>query len=336
MPVTPSPPLADRSWSYRGPKTLRAGRDSPDPILADAVLDNFSAGSRANLEGALAAGAELVESDVRDFTLVSKTMSELGPEVIVHLAAQGEVRRSIREPALDAETNVVGTVSGLEAGRGAGARRFVLASAGGAIYGEGSDIELPAAQSARLAPLCPQRHEQAAADQYTELYRRMYGLSSVALRLANVYGPRQNPNGEAGVVAIFSEALVNGKRPVIFGDGSQTRDYVFVDDVVEALVAAATGDVKGPVNIATGTETRLLALLERIAATGRMLEPAGEPAACDTEPVFEPRRPGEVAESRSTNREHHESSAEGQRRAWRKACCERSSARPVPSGRPRA
>jgi UDP-glucose 4-epimerase len=254
------------------------------------VIDDLSSGRRANLEAALAAGAELLEGDVLDPDFVMDVATGLRPDAIVHFAAQGEVRRSIDEPAFDATANVVGTINMLEAGRAAGTERFVLASTGGAIYGEGEDIDLPAAESAPMAPLCPYGLSKLAAEQYLDLYRRMYGSGSVALRFANVYGPRQNPKGEAGVVAIFCELLLSGDRPVVFGDGGQTRDYVFIDDVIEAVLAATTGEVQGPVNIGTGVETGLMDLIARIAAAaaGTGIEPAG------FEPGFEPARPGEV------------------------------------------
>lgn len=258
------------------------------------VIDDLSSGRRANLDLAISAGAELLEGDVLDAAFVTDVASTLGPDAIVHFAAQGEVRRSIDEPAFDATANVVGTVSMLEAARAAGVGRFVLASTGGAIYGEGSDLELPVPESAPLAPLCPYGLSKLGAEQYLDLYRRMYGCGSVALRFANVYGPRQNPKGEAGVVAIFCELLLGGGRPTVFGDGRQTRDYVYVDDVIEAVTAAIDSDVQGPVNIGTGVETDLTTLLGQIAAAGAALDAGADPGPGDFEPTFEPPRPGEV------------------------------------------
>ena len=145
-----------------------------------------------------------------------------------------------------------------------------------------------------LDTLCPYGQSKLTGEQYLGLYGRMYGLSSTALRFANVYGPRQNPKGEAGVVAIFGELLLNGGQPVVFGDGTQTRDYVFVDDVIEAIVSALNCDIQGPVNIGNGVETSLLAMIEQMARSGRELGIRGRPAGADFEPVFEPARPGEV------------------------------------------
>ncbi len=189
--------------------------------------------------------------------------------MIFHLAAQGEVRRSIEQPAFDATVNVVGTVNLVEAARASGVGRFMLASTGGAIYGEGSGRDLPVAESSSLEPLCPYGLSKLAGEEYLLLYRRMYGLSSVALRFANVYGPRQRPKGEAGAVAIFGELLLEGKRPVVFGDGTQTRDFVYIDDVIKAVLAATDSEMEGPVNIGSGIETSLLELLEGLSGPGR-------------------------------------------------------------------
>jgi UDP-glucose 4-epimerase len=250
------------------------------------ILDDLSSGRRENIDGALESGADLVEGDIRDTDLVARTVSAVRPEAVVHLAAQSRVRHSVDQPAFDAAVNVVGTINLLEAVRNLGRGRFVLASTGGAVYGEGGLIDLPAVESAPLRPLCPYGQSKVAAEQYLDLYRRVYGLSSIGMRLANVYGPRQDPRGEAGAVATFGELLLRGGRPVVFGDGNQTRDFVYVDDVIEALLKALAGDVQGPVNIGTGTETSLLSLLDSIATA------AEDPGPVD--PEFEPARPGEV------------------------------------------
>lgn len=249
------------------------------------VLDNFSTGKHRNLESALAAGADLIEGDILDRELVEKTLQSVRPQTVFHLAAQGEVQRSIEEPAFDATVNVVGTVNLIEASKEIGLDRFVFASTGGAIYGEGSRIDLPASESGETAPLCQYGLSKRAGEMYLELYRRMYMFNSVALRFANVYGPRQCPKGEAGAVAIFGELLMAGRNPTVFGDGTQTRDYIHVLDVVGALLAAREAGAPGPFNVGTGEETSVLALAEAI---GRM---AGRE---DFEPRFEPRREGEV------------------------------------------
>jgi len=259
-----------------------------------AILDNFSSGKRANIQDALAAGADLHEGDILDAEFVSRAVTAVRPEAIVHLAAQSQVRRSIDQPALDATVNVVGTINLVESGRKAGLGRFVFASTGGAIYGEGGRIDLPAAESAALKPLCPYGQSKLAGEQYLDLYRRMYAFSSIEMRFANVYGPRQDPKGEAGVVATFGELLLNGRQPVVFGDGSQTRDFVYIADVIRAILAALASDVQGPVNIGTGRETGLLTLLEGITNAGQDLDRANGKEATSFDPVFEPPRPGEV------------------------------------------
>jgi UDP-glucose 4-epimerase len=250
------------------------------------IIDDLSTGSRENINGALAAGARLIEGDIRDAALVREVVADTAPGTIYHLAAQGQVRRSIDEPVFDAEVNVVGTVNLLEAGRAIGLGRFVFASSGGAIYGEGERIDLPAAESAPLEPLSPYGLSKLAGEKYLELYRRMYMFNSVSLRFTNVYGPRQNPYGEAGAVAIFGSLLKEGKPPVVFGDGRQTRDFVYIKDTIDAVLTAGRTDVEGPVNIASGVEVSLLELLELIGKHG--------PDGGDFTPVFEPKKPGEV------------------------------------------
>ena len=258
------------------------------------VIDNLSSGKRENLDGALAAGAELIEGDIVDREFVERVVREVGPSTIFHLAAQGEVRRSIDHPSLDATVNVVGTVNLIEAGKEIGLDRFVFASTGGAIYGEGSRIDLPAVESAPLAPLCPYGQSKLAGEQYLELYRRMYMFNSVSLRFGNVYGPRQNPKGEAGAVAIFGELLLEGKRPVVFGDGTQTRDFVYIDDLIEAVLTASRTDVEGAINIGSGVETSLLELLDGLREAGHSLNGDGPSHGSAFEPTFESARPGEV------------------------------------------
>lgn len=255
------------------------------------VFDNLSSGTEANLKGAIEQGIQLKVGDINDRVALEAAVAEAAPEVLFHLAAQGEVRRSIDDPAFDAAANVVGTVNALEAARKAGVRRFVFASSGGAIYGEGSDIDLPAVETAPLAPLCPYGQSKLAGEGYLGLYQRMYGLSSVALRFANVYGPRQNPKGEAGAVAIFGELLLEGKTPTVFGDGTQTRDFVYIDDLIEAVILAGASEVEGAINIGTGRQVSLLDLL-------KALDSAGSSLTLDSfdgfEPLFDEARPGEV------------------------------------------
>jgi UDP-glucose 4-epimerase len=246
------------------------------------VLDDVSTGKRENLEGALARGARLVEADIRDAEATAAIVGEARPEVVFHLAAQIDVRHSVADPARDARINVEGTINVLDAARAAGARRVVNTSSGGAIYGEGRII--PAPEDHPVAPEAPYGLSKFCAEQYCEIFARMHGLSTVSLRYGNVYGPRQDPLGEAGVIAIFCGKLVDGGRPTIFGDGLQTRDYVYVGDVVEANLAAAGSDAVGPFNIGTGVESTVLDIVGA-------LEPH---AGGDFTPEHAPERQGEV------------------------------------------
>jgi len=249
------------------------------------VVDDLSTGSRENLESALAEGAELVEADVRDGAAMLAILESRRPDAVFHLAAQIDVRRSVAEPAFDASINVGGTANLLEAARVAGSRRFVSISTGGAIYGEGDGKELPLGEDAAVEPLSPYGQSKFAAEGYVTLYERLYGLSGISLRLGNVYGPRQDPLGEAGVIAIFCGRLRQGLRPTVFGDGAQTRDYIYVDDVVGAVLAAAGSQASGAYNIGTGLETSVLELIERLRDLG---------GGAEFEPEFAPPRPGEV------------------------------------------
>jgi UDP-glucose 4-epimerase len=224
------------------------------------AVDDLSAGRVENLTEALTAGARLETADVTSADELRRLFMAHRPEVIFHLAAQIEVSRAVEDPLADATANVVGTLSALEAARACGARRFVLASSGGAIYGDAT--EMPTPEDAPLAPLSPYGAAKLAAEQYTALYNDLYGLSTVTLRLANVYGPRQGLSGEGGVIARYCRARVDGAPAQVFGDGLQTRDYVHVRDVVDAFVAAGRSDATGALNIGTGTETTLLDLLE--------------------------------------------------------------------------
>jgi UDP-glucose 4-epimerase len=248
------------------------------------VLDDLSTGRRENLDDAIAKGAELIEAEVTDAAAVSGVFETRRPEVVFHLAAQIDVRRSVSDPVFDLNVNVAGTLNLVQAAREAAARRFILASTGGAIYGEGAGRHLPLDELAECRPDAPYGQSKYAAEGYLSLYGRLYGLSAAALRLGNVYGSRQDPLGEAGVVAIFCGALLGGGTPRVFGDGHQTRDYVYVGDIVEAFLAAAGSEAQGTYNIGTGVETSVLEL-------GRLL--AG---VCDREfdPEMAPGRPGEV------------------------------------------
>jgi UDP-glucose 4-epimerase len=225
------------------------------------VVDDLSSGRLANLETALEHGAELHTEDVTDGAWMTELMAIIRPDVVFHLAAQIDVRRSVDDPAFDAGINVVGTASVLDAARRAGARRVVLASTA-AVYGQPD--ELPTTEASPAAPLSPYGASKAAAESYLALFSRLYGLSTLALRMANVYGPRQDPHGEAGVVAMFSAAAAAGAPAIVFGDGQQTRDYVHVRDVAAAFLAAGLSAVSGVLNISTGRETPVLEVAERL------------------------------------------------------------------------
>jgi UDP-glucose 4-epimerase len=266
---------------FIGSHVVDALLDRGDEVV---VLDDLSTGRRENLDGARGQGAELIEAGITDAAAVAEVFETRRPEVVFHLAAQIDVRRSVSDPVFDLSVNVGGTLNLLEAARVTAARRFVLASTGGAIYGEGAGRQLPLDELAECRPDAHYGQSKYAAEGYLSLYGRLYGLSTAALRLGNVYGSRQDPLGEAGVVAIFCGALLGGGTPRVFGDGRQTRDYVYVGDIVEAFLAAAESEAQGTYNIGTGVETSVLEL-------GRLLA-----TVCDREfdPEMAPARPGEV------------------------------------------
>ena len=216
------------------------------------VVDDLSKGKRERVPAA----ATLYVHDVR--TPLDALVRETGAEAIVHLAAQADVRVSVDDPAFDAAVNVLGTVNVLEAARLVGAR-VVFASTGGAIYGE---CERPARESDPCLPLSPYGAAKLAGEGYLGAFGRLYDAPHVSLRFGNVYGPRQDPHGEAGVVAIFLGRLLDGIPCRIFGDGSQSRDYIYVEDVARATVAALDGDAGGVFNIGTGTATSVLELYD--------------------------------------------------------------------------
>jgi UDP-glucose 4-epimerase len=250
------------------------------------VLDNLSTGKRANLAGALEAGATLHEADVRDAEVVRDLIAAAAPEAVFHMAAQIDVRYSVEHPEGDAQSNVLGAIAVLEAAREAGVGRVVNTSTGGGLYGD-ADV-LPTPEDHPIRPLAPYGQSKYAAEGYCELYTRLHGLPTISLRYGNVYGPRQDVHGEAGVVAIFCGHLVEGRAPTVFGDGGQTRDWVDVSDVVRANLLAAGSALTGPVNIGHGRETSVLDLL------AALRDVSDRPPA---EPVFEAERAGEVRRS---------------------------------------
>ncbi|HWC12315.1 MAG TPA: NAD-dependent epimerase/dehydratase family protein, partial [Acidimicrobiales bacterium] len=230
-----------------------------DRLLAEGhavdVVDDLSTGSLANLAEARAnPNYELTfhRLDIRSPGL-AELMAYRRPEVVFHLAAQADVRVSVERPAFDAEVNVIGTVNVLEGARAAGTRKVVFAASGGTLYGDPTD--LPVRETAPQRPLSPYGVSKKAGGDYLAAYRELHGLEYTALALGNVYGPRQDPHGEAGVVAIFAGLLLSGQQCTVFGDGEQTRDFIFVDDVVDAFARAASRGDGLLVNVGTGRET---------------------------------------------------------------------------------
>ncbi|HKD94102.1 MAG TPA: NAD-dependent epimerase/dehydratase family protein [Gaiellaceae bacterium] len=242
------------------------------------VVDNLSTGSPENFPSA----ATLHELDIRDEAL-EQLVARLRPEVVFHLAAQADVGTSVERPAFDAEVNVVGTVCVLEAARASGAR-VVFTSSGGAIYGE---CERPAREDDEPQPLSPYAASKLAGEEYLATWNRLYHAGHVSCRLANVYGPRQLPTLEGGVIAIFLDRLRDGQETEIFGDGNQTRDFVYVGDVVRALIAAAAAPEGGVYNVGSGVETAV-SELHRLCA---------EVAGVEQKPRFSAARPGDLRHS---------------------------------------
>ena len=240
------------------------------------VLDDFSRGKRENVPE----GVHVHEADIRSDA--GRVFDEVEPEVCFHLAAQADVRVSVERPDFDADVNIIGTLHVLEAAREHGTK-VVFSSTGGAIDGE---CEGPAREDHPRAPLAPYGVSKLAGEEYIAAYNRLYGAAHVSLRFGNVYGPRQDPKGEAGVVAIFMNRVREGEAPHIFGDGTQTRDYVYVGDVVAATLAAAE-HAGGVLNVGTGVETSVLELYGRIQRV----------AGVEREPEFGEARPGELQRS---------------------------------------
>jgi UDP-glucose 4-epimerase len=273
------------------------GSNLVDALLARGdevvVIDNLATGRRSNLDSALARSASLVVEDIRDAALVRSLLEQERPEVVFHLAAQMDVRVSAAKPVYDAEVNVIGTINMLEAARLCGTRRFVFASTGGAIYGE-TDV-LPTPEDTEINSEAPYGHAKYSAEGYCDLWGRLHGLSAMSLRFGNVYGPRQDPLGEAGVVAIFCGKLRDRGRPTIFGDGLQTRDYIYVEEVVNAALIASANEATGPFNVGTGKESSVLDLVDVLQKLGRELNIIG--ANDSFEPEFAPARAGEVQRS---------------------------------------
>ncbi len=237
------------------------------------IIDNLAGGRRDRVPAA----ADLREVDIRDAAAMAAVFEEVRPQAVFHLAAQADVRVSVDDPAFDSDVNVLGTIRVLEAARSCDAR-VVFSSTGGALYGEAELI--PSPESTPALPMSPYGTSKLCAEQYIGLFNRLYGSSHLVLRYGNVYGPRQDPHGEAGVVAIFFGRLTEGGTPLIFGDGRQTRDYVYVGDVVAANLAALEyGGTHQAFNIGTQTETDVVDLLAACqAAAGTAVSPEHRPA----------------------------------------------------------
>ena len=241
------------------------------------VVDNLSTGFERNIPPE----ADFVKCDVRDFGNLEKAFREFRPQVVNHHAAQINVRSSVENPSFDAEVNVVGSLNVLRLCAECGTERFVFSSTGGALYGEPE--KLPAGESAPALPISPYGIAKLATENYARYHSRSFGMRHAILRYANVYGERQNPEGEAGVIAIFCRNVMNGEPCVIFGDGNQTRDYVHVSDVASANVLATRAD-EGTFNIGTSVETSVNDI-------ARIL---GETAGTELEIVYREQRSGEV------------------------------------------
>jgi UDP-glucose 4-epimerase len=269
------------------------GSNLVDRLLAEGhdvdAVDNLSTGSLANL-------AEARRSRVGHLTFhqldvrspdVAELFDRCRPEVIFHLAAQADVRVSVADPIFDADVNVMGSLRVLEGARSSGARKVVFAASGGTLYGNPDAKHLPVKESHPQRPLSPYGVAKKVVGDYLAAYRELHNLEFTALALANVYGPRQDPHGEAGVVAIFAGRLLAGEPCTVYGDGTQTRDFVYVDDVVDAFARAAERGGGLVLNIGTGTETSVNDLYRAMADHAGVDHPAGRA----------PARPGELQRS---------------------------------------
>lgn len=260
-----------------------------DRLLAEGkrvvAVDDLSAGRIANLSEARSYG-QLFSFHNIDIRLdeLRTVFERHRPDVVMHAAAQASVAASVKDPALDASVNLGGLLNVLEASAVVGTRKVVFAGSGGTLYGEPRKLPVKEAARRSARPVSPYGISKAVAIDYLDFYRRMRGLDFTVLALANVYGPRQDPSGEAGVVAIFASSMLAGETPTIFGDGEQTRDYVFVDDVVHAFSLAAERGSGEVMNVGTGLETSVSRIYQLIAGV----------TAFRGEPLFGPHREGDI------------------------------------------
>jgi UDP-glucose 4-epimerase len=279
LPPAPSVLVTGAAGFIGSHLTDRLLRDGADVI----GVDDLSTGHRSNLTDAMAhprfrfVELDIVSKEFREF------VAQVEPQVVVHLAAQMDVRKSVADPLHDARVNVLGTVNVLEAARNAGTRKVVFASSGGTVYGQ--PAVLPVREDAPLLPSAPYGAAKVAGECYVATYERLYGIRGTSLALGNVYGPRQDPHGEAGVVSIFARALVTGSPTTIFGDGTSARDYIHVSDVVEAFVRCMSDSTSGArFNVGTGVATSVRALHDMLA----------QACGSDVRPVMAPARLGEL------------------------------------------
>jgi len=241
------------------------------------IIDNLSTGNLNNVPSS----AEFIKGDIRDRSVLKAAFSEFNPDIINHHAAQIDVRKSVDDPALDADINIKGTLNLLELSRKSGISKFIFASTGGAIYGE-PDL-IPADEDTVPMPISPYGISKFSIEKYLSYYNKIYGLNYTSLRYSNVYGPRQNPLGEAGVIAIFCNKIITGEPCIVYGDGEQTRDYVYVEDVKRANIECILSP-NDSYNIGTSIETSVNGLIEYLRkASGR-----------DFEAIYESARDGEV------------------------------------------
>lgn len=257
------------------------GSNVSDRLLASGhkvvIVDNLSSGKEENVPE----DATFYKLDIRDEEL-AEVFEKEQPDVVDHHAAQMSVVRSVEDPMYDGEVNVLGSLRLMEHSRKVGVKKFIYASTGGAVYGDPE--ELPATESTPLRPLCPYGISKHTVEHYLELYQRTYGIDYVVLRYPNVYGPRQDPHGEAGVVAIFNKRILHGERPTIFGDGTKTRDYVFVGDIVEANMLALASNYNGILNLGRGAEV----------TDYQVFEAVRDALGAEIEPIYAEKRPGEI------------------------------------------
>ena len=246
-----------------------------------AILDNLSTGHREQVNPA----AKFYEVDLREPAAVLGALQDFRPEIVNHHAAQASVAISVKEPVLDASINVLGMINLLEAVRATGARRVLYSSTGGAIYGETEQIPTP--ETHPLRPLSPYGCSKLCGEEYLTTWHRLYGLEYIIFRYGNVYGPRQDAHGEAGVVAIFGGLLLAGQEATIFGPGRKTRDYVFVGDVARASLLALEAEPNEVINIATGVQTTDQEVFDAVAAAAGYADP----------PIYGPERAGDLQHS---------------------------------------